>query len=191
MNDMGQFIRNTKIKCGKLLVKSQKQYRMRPRQVPGTPQLTPSYAENFHWHKQNDWPSNWLLRSQMEDTFHAMRQELAILTDKESDKTITQLNQKWENSPDQIISVRWEPETGLSAIWPNIRNARDRSGRVPAGLQINIQPMVPAANDPEFSQVWARALAKAEASLSDCIEQHLLNIIDTIDFLSWYWWLPS
>ena len=63
----------------------------------------------------------------------------------------------------------------------NIRNARDRSGRVPAGLQINIQPMVPAANDPEFSQAWAGALAKAEASLSDCIEQHLLNIIDTID----------
>jgi len=59
---------------------------MRPRQVPGTPQLTPSYAENCHWHKQNDWPSNRLLSIQMEDTFHAMRQELAILTDKESDK---------------------------------------------------------------------------------------------------------
>ena len=33
----------------------------------------------------------------------------------------------------------------------NIRNARDRSGRVLAGLLINIKPMVPAANDPEFS----------------------------------------
>jgi len=38
-----------------------------------------------------------------------------------------------------------------------------------------------AANDPEFSQAWAGALAKAEASLSDSTEQHLLNIIDTID----------
>ena len=63
----------------------------------------------------------------------------------------------------------------------NIRNARDRSGRVLAGLLINIKPMVPAANDPEFSQAWAGALSKAEASLSDCIEQYLLNIIDTID----------
>ena len=85
MNDMGQFIRNTKIKCGKLIVQSQRQYRMRPRQVAGTPQLTSSYAENCHWHKQNDWPSNRLLSSQMEDTLHAMSQELAILTDKESD----------------------------------------------------------------------------------------------------------
>jgi len=63
----------------------------------------------------------------------------------------------------------------------NIRIARDRSGHVPAGLQINIQPMVLAANDPEFSQAWAGALAKAETSLFDCIEQHLFNIIDTID----------
>ena len=83
MNDLGKFIKNTKIKCGKLLVQSKRKYARKPKHIDGTPQMTPSYEEGRHWHKQTDWPSNRLLSSQMENTFHSMRQEFASLADRE------------------------------------------------------------------------------------------------------------
>ena len=83
MTDLGTFIRNTKIKCGKLLVQSQREQSRKSKHISGTPSLIPSYEGDSHWRKQTDWPSNRLLSSQMENNFHAMRQELAILTESE------------------------------------------------------------------------------------------------------------
>ena len=87
MTDLGKFIENTKIECGKLLVQSKREHVKKPKHIEGTPRMPPSYEEGRHWHKQTEWPSNRLLSSQMEDTFHVMRQELANLADREFDNS--------------------------------------------------------------------------------------------------------
>jgi len=78
MIDLCEFIRKTKIKCGKLTVKAHRNTvgRNKNKHVEGTPQLT-----QYVHHRQTDWPSNRLLNGSIENAFHAMRQELADLAD--------------------------------------------------------------------------------------------------------------
>ena len=104
MIDLGTFIRNTKIKCGRLLTQSKRTHTKKSKHIDGTPSLIPHYEEGARLHRQTDWPSNRLLSSQMEDTFHAMRQELSTLADRVQrfQKTIIQPYQKRTNSPEQV-----------------------------------------------------------------------------------------
>jgi len=85
--DLGEFISNVKIKCGKLLVKSQRNKHSKKRRINNNSNNTtnslPHFEEEHCQRKQTDWPSNRLLSSQMENTFHAMRMELASLADRE------------------------------------------------------------------------------------------------------------
>jgi len=63
----------------------------------------------------------------------------------------------------------------------NIQYAKDRSGRVPTGMQIKVTPEVPGSEQVSFQAEWARALASAEEVLSNSISQHLRNFIEQID----------
>jgi len=60
----------------------------------------------------------------------------------------------------------------------NIKFAKEKSGRVPAGMQT---PKVLGNNNTKFQQSWAQALKEAEEILSTCIEEHLTEYIETID----------
>ena len=72
-----------KIKCGKILVKSHKENKVKK------PNRTFSQSSQnqdvSRQRKQTDWPSNRLMNNQMENTFHAMRNELAELANNEFD----------------------------------------------------------------------------------------------------------
>ena len=61
------------------------------RHISGTPGLTSSYEERNR-RIQTIWPSNKLLSSQLENNFHAMKQELANLADREFNDTTRQYN---------------------------------------------------------------------------------------------------
>ena len=63
----------------------------------------------------------------------------------------------------------------------NIRYAKERSGRVPIGMQIKVTPEVPGSEQFPFQTEWARALAGAEEALSDTITKHLTSFIQQID----------
>jgi len=105
MTDLGTFIRNTKIK---LLVQSQREQSRKSKHINGTPSLIPSYEGDSQWRKQTDWPSNRLLCSQMENNFHAMRQELAILADSEfgnSEKQTFNLTRKEHQTLDRFAKT--------------------------------------------------------------------------------------
>ena len=82
MIDLGKFIQKVKNKCGKILVKSRRKNSnsttRRMNRLNDTPQLTQDNQR-----KQTDWPSNRLFGRTMEDAFHAMRQNLADLAERE------------------------------------------------------------------------------------------------------------
>jgi len=108
MTDLGTFIRNTKIQCGKLLVRSQREQSRKDKHVKGTPRLAPNYEREGQ--QQKEWPSNRLLSSQMEDNFHAMRQELVApgrQRIRQSKETIIQPNQKRTPGPGKIFQNRF------------------------------------------------------------------------------------
>ena len=48
-------------------------------------------------------------------------------------------------------------------------------------MQIKIKLECPGNEVPSFQQSWANALGTAENLLLDCMEQHLIQLIKTID----------
>ena len=56
------------------------------------------------------------------------------------------------------VSLRDKAETNTD----NIQSAKQNTGRVPADMQIKIQPNVPAKDDVVFCREWAEAVGKAE-----------------------------
>ena len=73
----------------------------------------------------------------------------------------------------------------LSRNLNNINNAKEKTGRVPAGMQIKVTPEVLGCNEIKFQQAWAQALTQAEETLSSCIEEHLNNYIQNTSMLGW------
>ena len=63
----------------------------------------------------------------------------------------------------------------------NIRSAIEKTGRVPNGMQIKVTLEVPNNEKVIFKHKWAVALTEAKSLLSDCIEEHLENVIQTAD----------
>jgi len=49
-------------------------------------------------------------------------------------------------------------------------------------MQIKVTPEVLGSNEIKFQQAWAQALTQAEETLSSCIEEHLNNYIQNIDY---------
>ena len=63
----------------------------------------------------------------------------------------------------------------------NINSAKEKTGRVPNGMQIKVVPEVPDNEQIIFKHQWAIALTEAEKLLSSCIDNHLESVIQTVD----------
>ena len=63
----------------------------------------------------------------------------------------------------------------------NINAAKQKTGRVPNGMQIKVVPEVPDNEQVIFKHKWAIAITEAEKLLSTCIEDHLKAVIKTVD----------
>ena len=77
----------------------------------------------------------------------------------------------------QLMRIRDKAQRNLN----NIQYSRNQYGRIPKRMQIKIKPECPDNEAPAFQQSWAAALTTAENLLSDCMEKHLIQLIQNID----------
>ena len=63
----------------------------------------------------------------------------------------------------------------------NINATKQKTGRIPNGMQIKVVPEVPDNQQVIFKHKWAIAITEAEKLLSTCIEDHLKAVIQTVD----------
>ena len=60
MTDLGKFNKNTKIKCGKLLVQSRREHVKKPKHIEGTPRMPPvTRRDDTGTNKQNGPPTDY------------------------------------------------------------------------------------------------------------------------------------